>query len=103
MGPLSFTYSASLDRLIIADDGVMTGNIDDQYLWIDNFSTGGTFFRFLYSQAGDPNVYLSLNGAVHISASPAAVTPVPAALPLFISALGGLGYFGWRRNRGRAA
>jgi hypothetical protein len=31
------------------------------------------------------------------------VTPVPAALPLFISALGGLGYFGWRRNRGRAA
>jgi hypothetical protein len=32
-----------------------------------------------------------------------AVTPVPAALPLFISALGGLGFVGWRRKRADAA
>jgi hypothetical protein len=30
----------------------------------------------------------------------AATTPVPAALPLFGSALGGLGFAGWRRRRG---
>jgi hypothetical protein len=28
--------------------------------------------------------------------------PIPAALPLFLSALAGLGLFGWRRKRGRA-
>jgi hypothetical protein len=33
-----------------------------------------------------------------ISAS-VATTPIPAALPLFASALGGLGLFGWRRRR----
>lgn len=27
--------------------------------------------------------------------------PIPAALPLFLSALGGLGFFGWRRKLGR--
>jgi hypothetical protein len=28
-----------------------------------------------------------------------ATTPIPAALPLFTSALGALGFFGWRRKR----
>jgi len=32
-----------------------------------------------------------------------ATTPIPAALPLFLSALGGLGYFGWRRRKSAAA
>ena len=27
-------------------------------------------------------------------------TPIPAALPLFVSALGGLGFMGWRRKQG---
>lgn len=31
--------------------------------------------------------------------APIAPTPIPAALPLFISALGGLGFVGWRRRR----
>jgi len=30
---------------------------------------------------------------------PVAATPVPAALPLLVSALGGLGFVGWRRRR----
>lgn len=29
--------------------------------------------------------------------------PIPAALPLFASALGGLGFFGWRRKKSTAA
>jgi hypothetical protein len=32
-----------------------------------------------------------------------ATTPIPAALPLFASALTGLGFFGWRRKKARAA
>ncbi|HEY4162789.1 MAG TPA: PEP-CTERM sorting domain-containing protein, partial [Dongiaceae bacterium] len=31
-----------------------------------------------------------------------AQTPVPATLPLFVSALGGLGFVGWRRIRTHA-
>jgi len=32
-----------------------------------------------------------------------ATTPIPAALPLFASALGGLGIFGWKRRKNAAA
>ena len=32
-----------------------------------------------------------------------ATTPVPAAVTLFMTALTGLGFFGWRRNSGRLA
>jgi hypothetical protein len=32
-----------------------------------------------------------------------ATTPIPAALPLFAAALGGLGFIGWRRKRSSAA
>jgi len=31
-----------------------------------------------------------------------ATTPTPAALPLFLSAIGGLGFFGWRRKKAAA-
>ncbi len=34
---------------------------------------------------------------------PVAATPLPAALPMFLSGLGGLGLFGWRRKRKNAA
>jgi hypothetical protein len=32
-----------------------------------------------------------------------AATPIPAALPLFASALGGMGFIGWRRRKNAAA
>jgi MYXO-CTERM domain-containing protein len=35
--------------------------------------------------------------------APVATTPIPAALPLFLGVLGGLGLFGWRRRRQPAA
>jgi hypothetical protein len=34
-----------------------------------------------------------------LSLQEVATTPIPAALPLFASALGGLGFFGWRRHQ----
>jgi hypothetical protein len=37
------------------------------------------------------------------NASPVAATPIPAALPLFTSALGGLGLLGWRRKKAARA
>lgn len=35
--------------------------------------------------------------------STVAATPIPAALPLFAAALGGLGFFGWRRKKASTA
>jgi len=37
------------------------------------------------------------------AAAPVSATPIPAALPLFTSALGGLGLLGWRRKNKAAA
>lgn len=54
----------------------------------------------------DPNFFIdpSLADQFEIQFSPGiqnavATTPLPGALPLFISALGGLGFVGWRRKR----
>ncbi len=45
-------------------------------------------------------LYGSLNGvAARIEFTAAAVTPIPATLPLFMSALGGLGWFAHRRRK----
>jgi hypothetical protein len=38
-------------------------------------------------------------GLQKLSFEQVAQTPIPAALPLFASALGGLGLFGWRRRQ----
>jgi hypothetical protein len=35
--------------------------------------------------------------------TPVAATPIPAALPLFVFGLGGLGFLGWRRRQGQGA
>lgn len=42
-------------------------------------------------------------GIYQLGFSQVAATPIPAALPLFASALGGLGFIGWRRKRKPAA
>jgi hypothetical protein len=38
-------------------------------------------------------------GQIVITFAPVATTPLPAALPLFATGLGGLGLLGWRRKR----
>jgi len=40
-------------------------------------------------------------GSIEFAFTLAAVTPIPATLPLFASAIGGLGLIGWRRRRDR--
>ena len=45
----------------------------------------------------------SVTFSIALPAPPVATTPIPAALPLFLSAMGGLGLFGWRRRGGQGA
>jgi hypothetical protein len=48
----------------------------------------------------DPDLTLALSQDLNnVVGSPAAATPLPAALPLFATGLGGLGLLGWRRKK----
>jgi len=64
-----------------------------------NLSAGTYFLRMFGVIAGNSEInsrLVALNGSV-------AATPIPAALPLFASALGLFGYLGWRRKAAGSA
>jgi hypothetical protein len=44
-----------------------------------------------------------LSGTLNFGSLTVTTTPIPAALPLLVSALGGLGFVGWRRKQTAAA
>lgn len=90
--PTSYTYTAADDSFQVA------GSLAS--LYIKNFTTSPSFFTYLYLAGGES--YTSFNGLVHVS-STAAVTPIPAALPLFAAALSGLGFAAWRRRKAGAS
>ena len=50
------------------------------------------------ARLGDPTLTDAMSGSRAV-----AETPLPAALPLFASGLGAIGFFGWRRKRKMAA
>jgi hypothetical protein len=61
-------------------------------------ATANFFGKYEVTDLG--SVFFSIN----LAPTPAvATTPIPAALPLFVSALGGIGFFGWRRRAKPAA
>jgi hypothetical protein len=59
-----------------------------------HFDTG------LFTFVGNVLTHGPASETLQISLAP---TPIPATLPLLISALGGLGFFGWRRSKASAA
>jgi uncharacterized membrane protein len=99
IGPVAYSYGASSDSLIVGGGSpfVVAGGTDDFFFEIFNLATSPTLQLFGYSTSSDSfNVYETNVGSVHVAVS---ATPIPAALPLFLSALGGLGFVGWRRSR----
>jgi hypothetical protein len=62
------------------------------------------FYYFIYSGpttgVGGANVLLA---SISSANGQTGLTPIPGALPLFASGLGGLGLLGWRRKRRKAA
>jgi hypothetical protein len=47
----------------------------------------------------DGTLTIDCNNCVSITSETVSTTPIPAALPLFATGLGGLGLLGWRRKR----
>lgn len=64
-------------------------------------SLSGRFGLLLFPPGSLPVLIDGLITSV-TAVSPVATTPIPAALPLLLSALGGLGFAGWRRRRAAA-
>jgi hypothetical protein len=110
---VGYFYNGFSDDLIIGGvvfpgdiaNGMSPGaGVDDFMLFISSFSTAPTYSALTYFTTSDPlHLFMSHIGSVHVgvSADPIAVsaTPIPPALPLFASALGGLGIVGWQRRK----
>ncbi len=78
----SSTFLTSLDTLPTTIAGLLT-------------TLGGT----LQSATGEASNEFGLFDFNIDTAAPVASTPIPAALPLFLSAVGALGFAGWRRKQ----
>jgi hypothetical protein len=89
--PTNYTYTAADDSFEV------WGSLAS--LYIKNFTTSPSYFTYLYLAGGE--AYHSFNGLVQVSST--AVTPIPAALPLFAAALSGLGLAAWRRRKSGAS
>jgi hypothetical protein len=105
---LVFTYTKASDRLVLGGslNGLLVlGGTNDFFVEVQNFTSGSPIMASLfYAQTTSPlGFFLTSSGLVHVNATAVATTPIPAALPLLISALGGLGFFGWRRRKSAAA
>jgi hypothetical protein len=73
---------------ITLDPGV---TVDSASIPLVTFSSNQMFFNF----AGEPHWF----GTITFNVAFGAATPVPPALPLFVTAVGGLGLLAWRRRR----
>ncbi len=100
------TDDLALGGVVVPGDianGMSPGNGHTDFeVWISTFSTAPTFSFFTYFDPSDPaHIFTSHTGAVHVDvvATTVASTPVPATLPLFVSALGAIGFVGWQRRK----
>jgi hypothetical protein len=88
-------------------DGLQSGNIvfDPTITGTDTFDSGSNSLEMeamkltlIDSVIGGGSIFEARSTAA-IIARESASTPLPAALPLFATGLGGLGLLGWRRKR----
>jgi hypothetical protein len=60
-------------------------------------ATTPVFYSAAYTQNGGPGA--QINASFNDSTTPPSTIPLPAALPLFATGVGGFGFLGWRRKR----
>jgi hypothetical protein len=115
--PWSFIYDQPTDVLIVGGSAHGSDTIqfspaeNDFYLQIHSFSTANPLMwqlgfaqsRISGTQLHNPSGGALADGFVGVTAiGPVATTPLPAGLPLFLTALGAMGVAGWRRKRAGA-
>jgi hypothetical protein len=89
-------FSAAWDGVTLAGSVLVDPNSASTYVEY-SFTVLGTGSDTLTLHETDVPSYMALDD---VSLTPTtSTTPLPGALPLFGSALGGLGLFGWRRKR----
>jgi hypothetical protein len=89
---------------------------NDGSVGVDGYVNGNSplingYFFYTNPTSNVPTDVIPIPGLLHGGISPpldiqfgtAAVTPLPAALPLFATGLGAMGLFGWRRKRKNTA
>jgi hypothetical protein len=107
------------DQLIVTGDLIATNPLDINVSFLNSFVPQiGDSFSFLqvlgiFDTPGDPFniIFNGLPGSNFMLASSGgsfgfttvAATPIPAALPLFASALGAVGFAGWRKRKAATA
>jgi len=83
-------------------NGAGSGNGDGGGIDFSSLNAGTYYLRFFGVTAPDFNTASPSSGAFSGSISASAIvatTPLPPALLMFMTALGGLGFAGWRRRR----
>ncbi len=101
--------NADFFQLVVEALPDLTGEISLRAVWDSSLTNAGGTVAILFAHeavcpdweclAGSPTSRSLTSG--FISTVPA--VPIPAALPLFLSALVGIGLFGWRRRKSMAA
>jgi hypothetical protein len=113
--PLAFSYNAATDDFTFGGLAHGAGTVvsapveNDFSLVIGDFTAGllnSDLKKFTYAQVALGDIkFVTLPGANNdgfalvLPGAVVATTPIPAALPLLLTALGGLGYAGFRRKR----
>ena len=89
-----------------SDPNLTTATLSDIGFSVDidvaagNLSGIPNFYFSVQNGSGSTDViFQSISSLTFSEVAGASATPLPAALPLFASGLGGLGFLGWRRKR----
>lgn len=104
--PVGFNYTPGGTMTIGAgtnDVGSVQAGHNDFLLALTDLSEASYgLASFSFSQIS-PVAVFSANSVAAVVTSSVAATPIPASLPLFVSALGGFGLWGYRRQQRRLA
>jgi hypothetical protein len=100
--PLGYSYDPAIGGILTVggmenDEGVFY-DTNDFSLYMFGLTTSHPQLVTFHFADKTYTVYNGLENSIKVIRLPS-LTPVPAALPLFATALGGLGVLGWRRRR----
>jgi hypothetical protein len=76
---------------------IAPGSFSDRFFF-GSTQLASNFGLLVFANVGGVNIFTTVNG-VATDASTSGNTPLPAALPLFASGAGVLGFVGWRKKR----